>query len=116
MTEGGITEATVTVKNRTKEDIPMTVAIVGLPGGLEPRHDRLKEIKKEGQIAAYEVRGREVILYWRSMKPEEVRKVNLSLVAGVPGTYTGPASRAYQYYTDEFKHWVDPLKVQIVPK
>jgi len=33
----------------------MTVAIVGLPGGLEPRHDQLKELVKAGRIAAYEV-------------------------------------------------------------
>jgi hypothetical protein len=37
-------------------------------------------------------------------------------VAAVPGTYTGPASRAYLYYTDEFKTWVGGLKVAITPR
>jgi hypothetical protein len=43
-------------------------------------------------------------------------EVPLSLVAGVPGRYTGPASRAYQYYTDEQKTWTDGLQISIAPK
>jgi len=116
MTEGGITEANVVVANQADEAIPMPVAIIGLPGGLEPRHDQLKELVKAEKIAAYEVLGREVVLYWRSMKPKEQVELPISLVAAVPGTYTGPASRTYLYYTDEHKHWVDGLKITIVPR
>jgi uncharacterized protein YfaS (alpha-2-macroglobulin family) len=114
--EGSATEATVSVVNRTNETIPMPVAIVGIPGGLEVRHDQLKELVKEGRIAAYEVLGREVVLYWRALKPEERVDLSLSLLAAIPGTYTGPASRAYQYYTDEHKHWVAGLKATVEPK
>ena len=113
--EGGLTEANVTVTNRADEPIPTPVAIIGLPGGLEPRHDQLKELVKKGAIAADEARGREVVLYWRSLERNETREISLSLVAAVPGDYTGPASRAYLYYTDEYKTWTEPLTVQIVP-
>jgi hypothetical protein len=34
----------------------------------------------------------------------------------VPGTYTGPASRAYLYYADDHKIWQDGVKVTIAPK
>jgi alpha-2-macroglobulin-like protein len=34
----------------------------------------------------------------------------------VPGTYRGPASCAYLYYTDEHKKWVDGLQVEIAAK
>jgi len=71
---------------------------------------------KEGKIAAYEVLGREVVLYWRTIKAEQRIDLSLSLVAAVPGKYTGPASRAYLYYTDEHKHWVGGLLVEITPK
>ncbi len=114
--EGEVTEADVTVRNRTDEGVPMVVAIVGLPGGLEPRHDQLKELVKSGKVAAYEVIGREVVLYWRQLTPKQEIRVPVSLVAGVPGTYTAPASRAYLYYTDEFKHWQAGSKVTIRPK
>ncbi|HEY9786819.1 MAG TPA: hypothetical protein V6D17_15625, partial [Candidatus Obscuribacterales bacterium] len=114
--EGSATEAEVTVLNKTKEVVPNPVAIVGLPGGLEPRHDQLKELVKKGKIDAYEVRGREVVLYWRALPAEAKVEVPLSLIAAVPGTFTGPASRAYLYYTDEHKRWVDGMRVEIAAK
>ncbi|MHB8877846.1 MAG: MG2 domain-containing protein, partial [Myxococcaceae bacterium] len=114
--EGELLEANATVTNVTKELIPTAIAIVGLPGGLEPRHDQLKELVKKGTIDSYEVLGREVVLYWRGMTPGQRIEVPLSLLAAVPGSYTGPASRAYLYYTDEHKVWVDGLKVAVTPK
>lgn len=114
--EGDISEAEVVVINRTGEAIPTPMAVIGIPGGLEVRHDQLKELVDEGRIAAYEVRGREVVLYWRSLKKEQRVELPLSVVAAVPGTYTGPASRAYLYYTDELKHWNTGLQVEISPK
>jgi uncharacterized protein YfaS (alpha-2-macroglobulin family) len=114
--EGKLTEATVTVINRAEDEIiPTPVAIIGIPGGLEVRHDQLKELVKSGKIAAYEVLGRQVVLYWRSLKAQEKVQLPLSLVAAIPGTYTGPASRAYLYYTDEFKTWAAPLRITITP-
>jgi len=114
--EGAVTEAHVVMVNRTGEPIPTPVAIIGIPGGLEVRHDQLKELVKAGKIAAYEVLGREVVLYWRSLGAEQRVELPVSLVAAIPGTYTGPASRAYLYYTDEHKHWVDAVKVAIAPR
>jgi len=114
--EGEITEATLTVRNKSEEAIPMVVAIVGIPGGLEPRHDRLKELVKERRIAAWEIRGRDLVLYWRTLTPSQSVDVTVPLVAAVPGAYTGPASRAYEYYGDEHKTWVKPLEIKVVAK
>ena len=111
--EGSVTEAVVSVANKSDQAIPTPVAIVGIPGGLEVRHDQLKELVKSGKIDAYEVIGREVVLYWRYLKAKDTFDVPLSLVAAIPGSYTGPASRAYLYYTDEFKNWAPGLKVNI---
>jgi uncharacterized protein YfaS (alpha-2-macroglobulin family) len=114
--EGAVTEAVVSIANRSDGAIPTPVAIVGVPGGLEVRHDQLKELVKSGKVDAYEVRGREVILYWRYLKPKDRLDLPLSLVAAIPGTYTGPASRAYLYYTDEYKSWAPGLRVNITPR
>jgi hypothetical protein len=114
--EGEITEARVRCENRTQETIPTPIAIIGIPGGLEVRHDQLKDLVKSGSVAAYEVVGREVRLYWRGMAPGQKHDLTLSLVAAVPGVYTGPASRAYLYYSDEDKQWTDPLRVSIQAK
>jgi hypothetical protein len=114
--EGNVTEANVTVTNKDKETIPTPIAIVGIPGGLEVRHDQLKELVKANKIAAYEVIGRDVVLYWRELKGGEKVDLPLSLIAAIPGQYTAPASRAYLYYTDEFKQWVPGVSVDITPK
>jgi uncharacterized protein YfaS (alpha-2-macroglobulin family) len=116
LTEGEPTEARVLVFNRTEEKLPTAVAIFGVPGGLEVRHDQLKELVKKKTVDAYEVIGRDVVLYWRGMEPRKRIDVPLSLIAAVPGTYTGPASRAYLYYADDHKTWIDGVKVSIAPK
>ncbi|MBI2922131.1 MAG: A-macroglobulin complement component [Planctomycetes bacterium] len=114
--EGETVDVNVTLRNTKNEGQPMTVALVGLPGGLEPRHDQLKELVKSGAVDFYEVRGREVVLYWRCLKPDQETKLLISCVAAVPGTYRGPASRAYLYYTDEEKQWCEGLQATVVRK
>ncbi|WP_257450418.1 MG2 domain-containing protein [Archangium lipolyticum] len=116
LTEGEPTEARVRVTNRSDQKLSTTVAIFGVPGGLEVRHDQLKELVKKHTVDAYEVIGRDVVLYWRGMEPRKKLEVPLSLIAAVPGTYTGPASRAYLYYADNHKVWRDGLEVSIAPK
>lgn len=116
VTEGEVTEAKVMVVNKTGEAIPTPVAIIGLPGGLEVRHDKLKELVDAGTIAAYEVIGRDVVLYWRSLKANQRVDLQLDLTAAIPGKYTGAASRAYLYYTDEYKVWQKGLAVEIAPR
>ncbi len=116
VTEGETVELTTKITNRKDEGAPMTVAIIGLPGGLEPRVKQLKEHVKAGLIGAFELRGREVILYWRALAPKAEKVVHLDLVAAIPGSYTGPASRAYLYYTDEHKIWTAGLEATIEPR
>jgi hypothetical protein len=101
------------VTNRTDAGQPMTLARIGLPAGLSFQTWQLKELREKGLVAFYETRPREVILYFRDMKPTEVKHVPIDLVATVPGKYTGPASSAYLYYTDEHKYWADALAVEI---
>jgi len=114
--EGTVTEANVSITNKSDQVLPTPVAIVGIPGGLEVRHDQLKELVKSGRIDAYEVIGREVVLYWRHLKAKAALDLPLSLVAAIPGSYTGPASRTYLYYTDEHKTWAPGLKVSITAR
>jgi hypothetical protein len=99
--------------NTTDRGQPMTIAIIGLPAGLQPRADQLEELKKAGTIDYYETRAREVVCYWRSLAPSKRIALKLDLVAEWPGRYTGPASRAYLYYTAEQKHWAAPLAIEI---
>jgi hypothetical protein len=113
---GETCDVRVNITNTTDQGQPMTTAIIGLPGGLEPRHDQLRELVEAKVIDFYEVRGREVVVYLRAMAPKASLNFRIDCTAAIPGTYTGPASRAYLYYGDEHKHWVDGLKVTITGK
>ncbi|MDR1536341.1 MAG: A-macroglobulin complement component [Planctomycetota bacterium] len=97
------------------EDVTMPVAILGIPAGLEPRIERLKELAAAGAFAAWETRGRELVLYWRLLKAGESIDLILPLTAAIPGGYGAPASRAYAFYTDERKRWAAGESVTIVP-
>ncbi len=102
--EGEPVELTATVTAGTN-NVPTPIAIIGIPAGLELRHDQLKELVGSDAISAYEVRNSELILYWRALKADETRVIPVSLTAEIPGTYIAPASRVYPYYTDEQKLW-----------
>jgi hypothetical protein len=101
------------VENKTAEGQPMTLARVGIPGGLTFQTWQLKELRDKGLIDFYETRPREVILYWRSLAPSAKKDVDLDLIAATPGTFEAPATSAYLYYTAEDKAWVAPVKVSV---
>jgi len=113
---GDTVALTAELVNTTGDGLPMTVAILGLPAGLEARAEQLDELKEQGVFDYYETGPREVVCYWRSLAPEQKTEVKLDLIAAVPGRYTGPASRAYLYYTAEQKQWNAPLAVEVTRK
>jgi hypothetical protein len=51
--EGEGTEIAVKIRNKKDEPLPMTMVIVGLPGGLELRHEKMKELVTSGKLASY---------------------------------------------------------------
>jgi serine/threonine protein kinase len=122
--EGDTVRLSATFENKENEGQGMAVAIIGLPAGLTLPEDlkQLKELTRlrnnetdPGVISAFEIRGRELILYWRELAPKQKIEVNLDLICRVPGEYRGPASRAYLYYNADEKCWVEPLKIAIQP-
>lgn len=110
---GEIVRITTTIKNLTNEGLPMNVALIGIPSGLSPQPWQLKEIQEKGVVDFYEIRKNYVVLYYRQMKPDEIKTVNLDLKADIPGTYRAPASTAYLYYTNEYKNWEAGERVNI---
>ncbi|MFO1077391.1 MAG: MG2 domain-containing protein [Planctomycetota bacterium] len=113
VTEGDTVALDVTVRNRTGEGQPMAIAIVGLPAGLELPTRVLDDLKKAEAFAFWELKGRELALYWRDLEPEATKKVSLDLIARIPGTSRGPASRSYLYYTPDSKRWAAPVEIEV---
>ena len=113
-TEGQTVQLRVRVENATATEQGMAIAIIGIPAGLKLPAD-MKQLREQRGIDYWEQRGRELILYWRGLKPKQIIELNFDLIADVPGEFRGPASRAYLYYQPESQHWQDPLAIRILP-
>jgi alpha-2-macroglobulin-like protein len=114
--EGSTGEMNVEISNLVDEKQAMTLAIISIPGGLEPRHENLQELVKSGKIAFYEIKGRDVVIYLRGMRKKEVLKFKFDVLARIPGNFKSSASRAYLYYVDEDVKWIDGTRCKIIPK
>jgi tetratricopeptide (TPR) repeat protein len=113
--EGETVRVNVSLKNKVDQAHGMAVAIIGLPGGCRLPADlkELTRLREENRISYFEVRGRELVIYWRALKPNEMIDVSFNALCEVPGQYSGPASRGYLYYNADQKHWVKPLAIGI---
>jgi hypothetical protein len=111
---GGTVRLNATLVNTMKDKgQPMTLAIIGIPGGLSLQPWQLKDLQDRKLVDYYEVLGNNLVLYYRQMKPGEIRYVALDLKAEVPGSYEAQASSAYLYYTAENKTWVEGERIRI---
>jgi hypothetical protein len=115
--EGHTSRLTVSVTNSTDAVTGMAVAVIGLPAGLVVPADgkQVAKLVADGALDFWEVRGRELVLYWRGLDPKQERVVTVELAAALPGEFRAPASRAYLYYDAGRKHWVRPLAAVVKP-
>ncbi|MBL8753217.1 MAG: A-macroglobulin complement component, partial [Planctomycetes bacterium] len=111
--EGGTVALDVVVRNTTATAVPTPIAIVGLPAGCELPTRVLEDLQRSDAFAFWELRGRELVLYWRELAAGAEQTLTLDLVARVPGTSTGPAARAYPYYSPTQKRWAAPLALTV---
>jgi hypothetical protein len=108
--EGDLVRLDVTVENASDKEQGPVVAVVGLPAGLS-----VSEGDTKG-LAPFEVRGRELVLTWRGLTPRQKVTLPVDLVCRVPGSYTGPASRAYLPAAAGPTFWAEPLRMTITPQ
>ncbi len=107
---------TVTVRNLDgKKGQPMTMAEIGIPGGLTVQPWQLKDLMDRKAFDFYEINGNRLALYFRSLAPGAKKEIGFDLKAEVGGSFTGSASCAYLYYTNEHKKWLPGLEVAIKP-
>ncbi len=110
---GETVRMTATITNKKNEEVPSTMAIIGIPAGFTFQPWQLKELQEKKVFDYYEIVGNNIAVYYRGMGPKEVKEINLDLKAEMPGVYDAPASSAYLYYTNEFKTWSGLEKVTI---
>jgi hypothetical protein len=113
---GETVRLTSVITNKKNEEVPSTMAIIGIPAGFTVQPWQLKELQEKNVFDYYEIKGNNIAIYYRGMAANAVHEINLDLKAEIPGTYDAPASSAYLYYTNEFKTWSSVDKVTINKK
>lgn len=103
----------IILKNKEKTSQPMSVAVIGIPGGMSLQPWQLKELQEKEVFDFYEIKDDNLIIYYRELGPSEIKMINLDLKAEIPGKYTATASSAYVYYMSEHKYWTKGLGVEI---
>ena len=103
----------VTLENKEAQSYPMSVAIIGIPGGMSLQTWQLKEMQEQETFDFYEIINDNLVLYFRSVQPNERKTINLDLKAEIPGFYTGMASTTYIYYASENKCWIKGMSMTI---
>ncbi len=101
------------ITNKKDQDVPSTMAIIGIPAGFTAQAWQLKELQEKKVFDYFEIKGNNIAVYYRGLGANAVKEINLDLKAEMPGTYDTPASSAYLYYTNEFKTWSSAEKIQI---
>ena len=89
----------------------MAIANIGIPASLEVPTAVLDALRDAGSFDFWEIRGRTISLYWRSLAPSVRHTLAIDCVARFPGKTTGPASSAYLYYTPTERHWARGVRV-----
>lgn len=111
--EGEPVAIDVTLENGTNQDVPTPIVRLGMPAGCELPTRVLEDLQRSGQFDHWEVRGRDLVLYWRQLPARTERTFVLDLIARVPGTSSGAASRAWPYYAPTRHRWAAPLEIEI---
>lgn len=110
---GDNTVLKVRLSNKRDKAASMPLAKIGIPGGLTPEPQQLRDLIEKGFVDYYEIFENYLVLYWRGIEGNEVKELSVDLKAQVPGKYHGAASSGYLYYTEELKDWQDGLTVEI---
>jgi hypothetical protein len=122
LTEGESVRLDVSIANTAKRERGMIVAIIGLPAGLTIPTDakQLNELVSQSAngpgLAFWEQRGRDLVLYWRSIPSDQPAKLSLDLIAEYPGEYRGAGSQIAPYYDPDARVWLPSMAVTITPR
>ena len=111
---GETVRLTSRIENTVSAPVASPLLMVGIPAGLSPQPWQLKELKDKNLIAYYEIFDGYLVFYFNELAANEVKNIHLDLKADIAGTFEAPASKAYLYYTNEWKQWSQPERIKVI--
>ncbi len=112
---GSTVRMRIEVRNTEAKGQAMTIAKIGIPGGLQLQPWQLKEWTDKQDVAYYEIFDGYLVLYWRHFRPGERKTLHLDLKAGFPGKYHAQAGCAGLYYVPEQRDWQAGTEISVLP-
>jgi hypothetical protein len=91
-------KATARVLNRMKQPAPMVMLDLPVPAGFAPVAEDFAALVKDGSIARFQVRPRQVLVYLRNLAPDRPLELMYRLRATMPVKVAAPGARVYEYY------------------
>jgi uncharacterized protein YfaS (alpha-2-macroglobulin family) len=105
--------ATVTVQYNRPGPANMTIVDLGVPPGFDVVADGFAKLVQEKVIERYELTGRQVILYFRTLRSGEPVTFDYALRAKFPVKAKTPQSLVYQYYEPEVRDVAEPVLLTV---
>jgi hypothetical protein len=91
----------------------MAIVDLGIPAGFVVETAAFVEMQRGGQIAKFDVTGRQVVLYLREPLGSEPWRFAYSLMATYPLRVSTPPVAVYEYYTPTNRAVARPTVLQV---
>jgi hypothetical protein len=109
----GVVQATARVVNAQKQNAPMLVVELPIPGGFAPEAGSLAKLVQERDVARYQVQAGKVLLYLRDLPAGARLQLPYALRATLPVKVTAPGARVYEYYAPERQGHSRPVALAV---
>ena len=93
--------------------VKMALIDLGLPPGFTVLAEDLSRLVEQGQIARYELTGRQIIVYLEDFSSDQPLAFSYRLRARFPLRAQTPPSSAYDYYNPAEQAMEAPLEVLV---
>ena len=110
-TEGEGVQFKVNLQNTLDRELGMTVAVVRLPAAFSINFNDLERLKQEGKVSSFELLDSDLILYWRGIRGNEEKEININAIVAFGGVFVGRPSCVYEYYNPANVAWLKPYSV-----
>lgn len=116
LTKSDLLGVNVTMRYQGKAPTYMVVVDLGIPAGFDVLTDAFDTMLAEKRIEKFTTTGRQITLYFGTVKPDEEIKFSYQLKPRYPVKIKTPESQAYEYYTPDNRAKSKPVEIEVKEK
>lgn len=109
-------QAKAQVVNRMRQPAPMVMLDLPVPAGFAPVAEDFAALVKDGAIARFQVRPRQVLVYLRNLVADTPLELTYRLRATMPVKVAAPGARVYEYYDPDREGRSPGVRLTVKPR